>query len=51
MGFALHEHSVLSADNELQLAGMQVRFELAKPTDVSHVYLLARSPGVAAAAG
>ncbi|MFF1651566.1 hypothetical protein [Streptomyces sp. NPDC058240] len=48
---ALHDHSVLIADDELQLAGMQVRFELDKSTDVSYVYLPARSPGVAEATG
>ncbi|MET9660680.1 hypothetical protein [Streptomyces sp. NPDC006510] len=32
-------HSVLIADDELQLAGMQVRFELAKSTHVSYLYL------------
>ncbi|MFD7498116.1 hypothetical protein ACFV8T_38330 [Streptomyces sp. NPDC059832] len=48
---ALHESSVLITDGRLQLADMQVKFEHAKSTDVSYVHPLARSPGVAAAAG
>ena len=36
---ALHEHSVLIGDDELPLAGMHVRFELAHSRHVSYVYL------------
>ena len=36
---ALHEHSVLISDDELPLADMYVRFELARSKHVSYVYL------------
>ncbi|MFI6729955.1 hypothetical protein NRF20_01630 [Streptomyces sp. R-74717] len=36
---ALHENSVLIGDEEMQLVGMQVRFDLAQSTHVSYVYL------------
>ncbi|MGW2183295.1 hypothetical protein ACWCXX_35690 [Streptomyces sp. NPDC001732] len=38
-GIALHEHAVLVGGDELELAGMEVRFDLAKSSHVSYVYL------------
>ncbi|MFF4234219.1 hypothetical protein [Streptomyces sp. NPDC001820] len=38
-GISLHEHTVLVADEELPLAGLQVRFELARSAHVSYVYI------------
>ncbi|MGW1193630.1 hypothetical protein [Streptomyces sp. NPDC002559] len=38
-GIALHERAVLVDGDELQLAGMEVRFDLAKSSHVSYVYL------------
>ncbi|WP_093802920.1 hypothetical protein [Streptomyces sp. Wb2n-11] len=38
-GITLHEHTVLIAGDEVPLAGMHVRFELARSTHVSCVYL------------
>ncbi|MFE2161868.1 hypothetical protein ACFW9M_29185 [Streptomyces lydicus] len=35
----LHEHALLVGDDEIPLAGLQVRFDLARSTHVSYVYL------------
>ncbi|WP_260634066.1 hypothetical protein [Streptomyces angustmyceticus] len=35
----LHEHALLVGDDEVPLAGLQVRFDLARSTHVSYVYL------------
>ncbi|MGG7568726.1 hypothetical protein [Streptomyces sirii] len=35
----LHEHALLVGDDEMPLAGLQVRFDLARSTHVSYVYL------------
>ncbi|MCX5450272.1 hypothetical protein [Streptomyces nigrescens] len=41
----LHEHALLIGDDEVPLAGLQVRFDLARSTHVSYVYLTPQPDG------